>query len=173
VGALVGAGAVAAGLGSNIDKTNVSSLGFAAGGALKLAQASLAIPARLPTDELGVLVVALLRLFQPEFPLDDVDADAVAVQAQKLRRLIPNGLMNELKPFALAIDAQRFRHTDLSRDLKVAGLRAGLVASGSVLAGLRILSSQVGAELPGFLADPVAQGLIAFALGEDHAVVAR
>jgi hypothetical protein len=146
---------------------------FAAGGALKLAQASLAIPARLPTDDLGVLVLALFRLFQPEFPITDVDADAVAAQAQKLRRLIPTGLMNELKPFAIAIDSQRFRHVDLSRDLKVAGLRAGLVASGSLLAGLRILSSQVGGELPDFLSDPVAQGLVAFALGEDHAVVAR
>jgi len=160
-------------LGSSIAGAGGDTIRFAAGGALKLAQASLAIPARLPTEELGVLVVALLRLFQPDFPIVEVDADAVAAQAQKLRRLIPTGLMNELKPFALAIDAQRFRHTDLSRDLKIAGLRVGLVASGSLLAGLRILSSQASAELPAFLSDPVAQGLITFALGEDHAVVAR
>src|SRR5262249_852521 len=50
---------------------------------------------------------------------------------------------------------------------------AAPVASGSLLAGLRILSSQVGGQLPGFLADPVAQGLVAFALGEDHTVVAH
>ncbi|HEX7841877.1 MAG TPA: hypothetical protein VF469_30615, partial [Kofleriaceae bacterium] len=160
-------------LGSGIAGAGGDTIRFAAGGALKLAQASLAIAARLSADDLGVLVVALLRLFQPEFPIVDIDADAVAAQTQKLRRLIPTGFMNELKPFALAIDAQQFRHTDLSRDLKVAGLRAGLVASGSLLAGLRILSSQVGGELPGFLSDPVAQGLIGFALGEDHAVVAR
>ena len=160
-------------IGSAIAGAGGDTIRFAAGGALKLAQASLAIPARLPTDELGVLVVALLRQFQPDFPLVGVDADAVATQAQKLRRLIPTGLMNELKPFALGIDGQRFGHAELSRDLKVAGLRAGLVASGSLLAGIRILSSQLGGELPAFLADPSAQGLIAFALGEDHAVVAR
>ena len=137
------------------------------------AQAQLAIAARLPVDDLGVLVVALLRLFQAEFPIEDIEADAVAAQTQKLRRLIPTGLMNELKPFALAIDPQRFRHTDLARDLKITGLRAGLIASGSLLAGLRILSSQVGGELPAFLADPLAQGLVSFALGEDHAAVAR
>jgi hypothetical protein len=146
---------------------------FAAGGALKLAQSSLAIPARLPVEDLGVLVIALLRLFQADFPIVDVEPDPVAAQTNKLRRLIPTGLMNELKPFALAIDPQRFRHTDFSRDLKIASLRAGLVASGSLLAGLRILSSQVSGELPGFLADPVAQGLITFGLGEDHAVIAR
>jgi hypothetical protein len=160
-------------IGSSIAGAGGDAIRFAAGGALKLAQASLAIPARLPTDDLGVLVVALLRLFQADFPIVEVDADAVAAQAQKLRRLIPTGLMNELKPFALGVDGQRFRHADLSRDLKVAGLRAGLVASGSLLAGLRILAAQVSGELPAFLADPTAQGLIAFALGEDHAVVAR
>jgi hypothetical protein len=160
-------------IGSAIAGAGGDTIRFAAGGALKLAQASLAIPARLSTDELGVLVLGLLRLFQPDFPVVDVDADAVAAQTQKLRRLIPTGLMNELKPFTLAIDPQRFRHTDLARDLRVAGLRAGLVASGSLLAGLRILSSQLGGELPAFLADPTAQGLISFALGEDHAVVAR
>ncbi|HEY0190274.1 MAG TPA: hypothetical protein VGC42_04080, partial [Kofleriaceae bacterium] len=160
-------------IGSAIASTGGDTIRFAAGGALKLAQASLAIPARLPTDDLGVLVLALLRLFQADFPIIGVNADAIAVQAQKLRRLIPTNLMNELKPFALAIDANSFNHLDFERDLKVTGLRAGLVASGSLLAGLRILSSQLGAELPGFLTDPAAQGLVSFALGEDHAVVAR
>ena len=160
-------------IGASIAAAGGDAIRFAAGGALKLAQASLAIPARLPVDEVGVLVVALLRLFQPDFPIVDIDADAVAAQTQKLRRLIPTSLMNELKPFALAIDGQRFRHNELSRDLKIAALRAGLAASGSLLAGLRILSAQMGAELPAFLADPVAQGLVAFALSEDYAVVTR
>ena len=160
-------------LGNAIAGAGGDAIRFATGAALKLAQAQLAIPARLPVDDLGVLVVALLRLFQPEFPIVEVDAEAVAAQAQKLRRLVPTSLMNELRPFALAIDAQRFRHTELARDLRVCGLRAGLVASGSLLAGLRILSAQAGAELPAYVADPVARGLVAFALSEDHAVVAR
>jgi hypothetical protein len=161
-------------IGASIAAAGGDAIRFAAGAALKLAQASLAIPARLPAEELGVLVVALLRLFQAEFPAPAaLDGDAIAAQAHKLRRLIPNSLITELKPFALAIDPSRFDHRSLDRDLKVAGLRAGLVASGSLLAGLRILAAQAEGELPGFLADPVAQGLISFALGEDHAVVAR
>lgn len=160
-------------IGSAIAGTGGDAIRYAAGGALKLAQASLAIPARLHPDELGVLVVGLFRLFQPEFPMKNVDGDAVATQAQKLKRLIPTGLINELRPYVLAIDAQHFDHRMLSRDLKIAALRAGLVSSGSILAGIRILASQAEGELPGFLADPVAQGLIAFALGEDHAAVAR
>jgi hypothetical protein len=173
---------------------------FAAGAALKLAQASLAIPARLPAEDLGVLVVALVRLFQPEFPLRGIDERseaaggggpagsaggaggkaprgideaAVATQMQKLKRLIPNSLSSELKPYGLAIDAAAFSHVELARDLRVAGLRAGLVASGSLLAGLNILAAQAGTDVPSFLADPVAQGLVSFALAEDHASVAR
>ena len=160
-------------LGSSIAAAGGDAIKFAAGAALKLAQASLAIPARLPVDDLGVLVVALLRLFQADFPIVDIDADAVSAQTQKLRRLIPTSLMNELKPFALAIDGQRFRHAELSRDLRIAGLRAGLVASGALLAGLRILAAQLGSELPDLLADPVAQGVVQFALGEDYAQVTR
>jgi len=118
-------------------------------------------------------VIALLRLFQPEFPSADLDANAIAAQAQKLKRLIPTGMLNELRPFALAVDAPRFRHEDLARDLRIAALRAGLVASGSLVAGLRILAAQNHADIVSYLADPAAQGLVAFALGEDHAVVAR
>ena len=104
-----------------------------------------------------------------------VDPDAVASQVQKLRRLIPTGLMNELKPFALAVDPNHFGHRELARDLKIGSLRAGLVASGSLLAGLTILAGQMDhtGNLAGFLADPVAQGLITFALGEDYSAVAR
>jgi tetratricopeptide (TPR) repeat protein len=160
-------------IGSAIAQGDPRGVRFAAGSALKLAQSSLAIPARLAPDDLGVLVVALVRIVQPDFPGVDLDADAVAAQTQKLRRLIPTSLANELKPFAQAIDAQRFHHRELSRDLRVAGLRAGLVASGSLIAGLQILAAQAETDVPSFLADPVAQGLITFALAEDHAAISR
>jgi tetratricopeptide (TPR) repeat protein len=165
-------------LGSAIAQAGGDAIRFAAGAALKLAQASVAIPARLGAmsdgSELGVLVVALLRVLAPDFPIPHgVDADAVAAQNQKLKRLIPNNLMSELRPFALAVDTARFDYKVLARDLRVAGLRAGLVSSGSLLAGLRVLVGASGGDLPSFLADPVAQGLIVFALSEDHAVVAR
>jgi hypothetical protein len=42
-----------------------------------------------------------------------------------------------------------------------------------VLAGLTILAAQAETDVPSFLADPVAQGLVTFALAEDHAAVAR
>jgi tetratricopeptide (TPR) repeat protein len=160
-------------IGQAIAQSEYRSVRFAAGAALKLAQASLAIPARLPAEELGVLVVALLRQFQTEFPLGGLDEGAIAAQMQKLRRLIPSGLMNELRPFAHAVDAGSFDYQALARDLRIAGLRAGLVAAGSLLAGLNVLASQANTDVPSFLADPVAQGLVSFALAEDHATLAR
>ena len=126
-------------------------------------------------DELGVLVVALLRLFQPDFPQDrprrgrDRRADAEAPPADPDRA----------DERAQAVRARRSTArssatSELARDLRIAGLRAGLVASGSLMAGLYDPGGAAPrTDVPSFLADPVAQGLIAFALGEDHAAVAR
>jgi lipopolysaccharide biosynthesis regulator YciM len=160
-------------IGESIAKSDARAIRFAAGTALKLAQAHLAIPARLSPEDLGILVVGLLRQFQTDFPAGDLDEAAIAVQTQKLKRLIPTSLASELKPFALAIDGNQFREKEVARDLKIAGYRAGIVASGSLLAGLNILAAQAGTDVPSFLADPVAQGLITFALGEDHASLTR
>ena len=103
----------------------------------------------------------------------------------------PTGLASEIRPYAYAVDAQSFSYLDVSRDLKIAGLRAGLVAAGSLMAGLHILATQAhelaqeqtttrgdaepvrATDVSSFLADPLAQGLVSFALSEDHAMVAR
>jgi tetratricopeptide (TPR) repeat protein len=160
-------------LGQSIAQSDARAIRFAAGAALKLAQSHLAIPARLPAEDLGILVVGLLRQFQTDFPAGDLDEAAIAAQTQKLKRLIPTSLASELKPFALAVDGNQFREKEVARDLKIAGYRAGVVASGSLLAGLTILAAQAGTDVPGFLADPVAQGLLGWALGEDHASLTR
>lgn len=160
-------------IGQEIARLDARALRFAAGAALKLAQSHLAIAARLLPEELGVLVVALVRLFQTEFPGKGLDEGAIAAQMQKLKRLIPTGLATELRPFAFAIDAGAFSPEGLAVGLRVAGLRAGLLASGSVLAGLNLMAARDGIDVPTVLADPVAQGLVSFALGEDHATIVR
>ena len=118
-------------------------------------------------------MIGLLRMFVADFPTDGLDEGAIAAQSQKLKRLVPTGLASEPRPFAYAIDPLAFSYSDLARDLRVAGMRAGLIASGSLLAGLSILAAQAQTDIPSFLADPVAQGLISFALSEDHATIAR
>jgi tetratricopeptide (TPR) repeat protein len=158
-------------LGSAIASGEPSAIRFAAGAVLKLGQMSLAIPARLPPGELGVLGLALLRLFRPALTAPGVDLDEVNAQMPKLRRLIPAGLFDEVRPHALAIES--FSPEGLARDLKIVGLRAGFAASGSVLPGLAALAASIDGDLSRVLVDPVAQALISFALSEDRAIAAR
>jgi hypothetical protein len=127
---------------------------------------SLAIPARLGVDELGVLGWALLRLFQPTIATVGVDEDAVGAQVAKLQRVVPAGLIAEHE--AHAAEIQGFDHNAFARDLKIARLRAGFCVSGSLLPGLTFLSSSVGVGLSEVLGHPIAQGLIAFALTDDR-----
>jgi tetratricopeptide (TPR) repeat protein len=152
--------------------TDAPTVRFAAGAALKLAQAHLAIPARLAPDDLGVMVIALLRLFI-DVPYLAVDGDAVAAQGQKLRRLIPTGLMNELKPFALAMNMVGFDHRAFARGITTAGWRAGVVAAGGIAAPLRVLAARMQApDVAAALADPAIRELVQFAISDDYAALA-
>jgi hypothetical protein len=159
-------------LGAELARGEVDNVRFAAGGALKLAQSAMAIPFRLPPDELGTLVVGLLRIFQPEFPAESLEFEAITAQMQKLKRLIPSGLLNELRPYALAIDGPRFDHRQMAAGVRAAAYRAGLVCAGSLAAGLEVLAGRAGTDVGKSLDDPEARDLIVFAIGEDHAALA-
>ena len=160
-------------VGSTIAQGDRDGIRFATGAALKLAQSQLAVAARLPAQELGVLVIALVRLFQPDFPSIGVDLDAVATQMQRLRRLIPSNAMNDLRPFALAIDASRFNPDALAAGLAMASYRAGVASAQSLSAGLKVLAACAAMPLASYINEPVARALIQWALSEDHGVVAR
>lgn len=161
-------------MGQRIAEADGKAVRFAAGAALKLAQVGLAIPARLDAEALGHLMVALMRCFQPEFPSShELDDEAIAMQVQKLRRLIPANLQTELRPLALAVGGATFSYQQLRIDLQIAGLRAGLVASGSLIAGLKLLAGRKDIDVLRYLRDREAQQFIGFAIGEDHASIAR
>jgi hypothetical protein len=137
-------------------------LQFAAGAALKLAQMWLAVPARLSGDDLGALVLALLRLHQPDLTITGVSTEAAVVYGQRLKKHVPASLLDETRGHALA--APTFSARGLARELKIIALRAGLAASGTIRPGLGMLAASVGADLPGVLGDVVARDLIKFAL---------
>jgi len=150
--------------------TSAELVRFAAGGALKLAHAQLAIVARMPEQDLAALTVALLRLFVPDLPYLRAEQEQIATQIAKLRRLIPSGLLTELRPYVLALDLGAFDHEAFQRAVIIGGLRAGIRASGSLMLALQVLAAQRGAaDLRSILHDPVARDLVQFALGEDHA----
>lgn len=160
-------------LGQALVAGSLAGLHFAAAAALKLGQRHLALPARLPSPELGVLVISLVRLFQPDFPAIGVDLDAVATQMQRLRRLIPSHVMTELRPFALAIDSARFTPTALSHALHLASWRAGIVACGDPAAALDVLAARAQKAPREFLQDPVGQGLVLWSISEECGQISR
>jgi tetratricopeptide (TPR) repeat protein len=160
-------------VGARVMASDPASIRFAASAALKLAQSQLAVAARLPSSELNMWVVALIRLFQPDFPASQVDLDAVANQMQKLRRLIPSGQLNELRPFAVALDASRYSAIGFSQGLALASYRAGIASAGSLRAALSLLANRAGVPLTDFLADPIARELIRWSLSEDVTIAVR
>jgi tetratricopeptide (TPR) repeat protein len=151
-------------LGSSIASGDPREVRFAAGAALTLVRTSLAIPARLPPEELGILLLAIMRLFQPTAVLPGVRVEEAEAQAAKLRRSIAPGLVSELQALAERIDT--LDHLALAQALTIAGLRAGWAASGNLLPGLMIIAAAVGSTVPGVLGHPIARGLVSYALAE-------
>ncbi|MEM9492395.1 MAG: hypothetical protein AAGC55_24830, partial [Myxococcota bacterium] len=145
---------------------------FAVGRALKLIRSSLALPARMSDDDFGVFIVALLRLFDEEFAVAGVDAGAVAGQLQRLRRLVPAGLAQQLAPYARGVMGERFDHRAVRAAIHCAGDRAGLLTCGSMRASLRVVSGMRGfSDLGESLDDPRVAELVRFAVSKEHTVL--
>ena len=159
-------------LGSELVARGPSAIRFGAAAALTMASTSLAVPDRLGPDDLSALVVALLRLFQPEFNALAVDADAVIAHLNRLRRLIPTTLANELRPFALAVDAAHFDPTALATGLDQVAIRAGLLATGDVGIGLTVLQARLRSpDVRNAVGLSPVRDYLAFAISDDYAAL--
>ena len=146
-----------------------AALRFAVGRALKLALASLSVPAKLKPPEFGILTVALLRQFQPEFSAAGVSMQAVAAEQQRFRRLISRSVVEQLRPFAVVIAGADFDHKQLWAGVIEAGNRAGLAASGSVSSALAVLCAMADyADMRAALNDPIVLALVRYAVSEDY-----
>jgi hypothetical protein len=149
-------------LGSAVVAADPAAVWFGAGAALLAVHAGLGIPGRMSRDELAVLGWSVLRALDPELPIGEGDEAVVDAHAQKLRRQIPAALADEARAHASTL--RTFDHNALARDIQIARLRAGFVASGSLTAGLALLAAAVGSDVPGVLAQPAVEALIAFAI---------
>jgi hypothetical protein len=147
-------------------------LRFVAGRLLKLSSAFLSTPLRLGEEQFGVLLVGLLRQFQAEFSPVAVDESAAAAEQQRLRRLIPSGMLQELAPFALGLATSDFDHKAIWQALIDTGNRAGLLASGDARAAVDALMRTKGITDPMVaVQDTEILNLIKFACSEDHASI--
>jgi Flp pilus assembly protein TadD len=145
-------------------------LRFVAGRALAWARTGLAVPARMSADEFTVFLVALLRQFEPGLDVPGVDAAAVEAEAQKLRRVISGGLVQELRAFALGVTGDYLDPAKLWAGIVEVGNRGGLLASGSIEAAIHVLDPRRGErDLAAALADPEIAALVRFAISNEHA----
>ncbi|HKA91092.1 MAG TPA: hypothetical protein VKE22_25695, partial [Haliangiales bacterium] len=142
---------------------------FAAVRALKLAVSYMAVPSRLSPEELGVLLAAIIRQSDPQFTPAGVPAAAIAEEAQRLARLIPKRLRDELVAYMAEITGVDFDHRALSLGVAHTGNRAGLVATGSVAAGLAILLPMGShTDLRAAYRDPQIEELFRFSVSNEH-----
>jgi hypothetical protein len=145
-------------------------LRFFAGRCIKLVSASVSTPLRLGDEKFGVLLVGVLRQFQPEFAPSSMDEESIAAEQQRLRRLIPSGLLQELGPFAMGLATRDFDHKAIWQGLIDAGNRAGLLCAGDAQAAVRGLMRYKGLNSIGeALQDCEIANLVRFACSEDHA----
>jgi tetratricopeptide (TPR) repeat protein len=155
---------------ASLDRT--AELRFLVGRALKLARSSLAVPARMSVDELGALLAGILRQFSPDFTPEGIEPAHIAAEQQKLRRLIPSNMVQELAPFGLEIAGSAFDHRAMWAGIVEGGNRAGLLASGSAAASLGAVLRLGGyRDIHQGVRDPLVIGLLRFAVSEDHAAL--
>jgi hypothetical protein len=156
-------------LGAQLATAPAAGLRFAAARVLKLAMSFMAIPASLTQDELGVLLAAIIRQYDPSFAPPGVNVGAVLDESQRLSRLIPKRMRDEIVRFASEIAGTRFDHRVLWYAVQHTGNRAGLIAAGSVIAGVDILARTQGqSDLSGARQDAQISELIRFSVGDEH-----
>ena len=157
---------------ANADKPH--QVRFAVGRALKLAVAHMAVPARLSADELGVLLAGVIRQFDPTFAPAALAMGQVSDEQQRLSRLIPKRMRDEILPFATEITGLQFDHHALSSGVIHTGNRAGLLAAGSALAGLVVLLRMGNhKDLQAARGDAFVEELLRFAVSEEHSELRR
>ena len=147
----------------------LSELRFFVGRSLKGASASLSAPLQLGEERFGVLLVGLLRLFQPDFVPIGVDADAASAEQQRLKRLIPSSLLQELQPYAVGLVTSDFDHKVIWRGMANACNRAGLLCAGDGSAAISGLMRNKGhRSLNEAVQEPEIAALILFACSDEH-----
>ncbi len=146
-----------------------SELRFLVGRSLKGASASLSAPLQLGEEGFGVLLVGLLRQFQPDFAPIGVDSEAASAEQQRLRRLIPSNLLQELQPYALGLATSNFDHRAIWQGMADACNRAGVLCAGDASAAIAGLMRIKGhSDLRKAVQDAEIASLVRFSCSSEH-----
>jgi tetratricopeptide (TPR) repeat protein len=111
-------------------------LRFLVGRALFAVRAALAIPIRLQEEEFAIFLRALLENFDVDGGAFAEPSDALNAEKDRQKKLVPNNLQGELRPYAVAIAGHGGAADTVWKALHVACCRAGLLVSGDVAASV-------------------------------------
>lgn len=142
-------------------------LRFLLGRLLKLLQGHLVLPLRLPTDDLGVLVGGLVRLYVPDYVSIGIAEKLIVAEAQRLQKLIPRKLQAQLLPFVLECSSTALDLATVPETLSLCGNHAGLLCCGS------LASAHAALRRFGAAAEPQLKELLRFAVGDEFAEMRR
>ncbi len=146
-------------LGTAIAAASVTTQRFAMGVALRLMAVHLSVPARLSHPRLAALASALTKLVVPNVALElDSETEMWLVKLEKLL-----GSVERAHPLVMSTDAPR--PMQFAEDLQIAGLRAGVVASGSLIAGLVPIATSLDLAIPQLLTSQTLRRTIGVLLG--------
>jgi len=154
---------------------------FVAGRAMRLIASQLDVALAGGAIDLGAWIGGVIRQFLPDYQHGEVPPNLIAARAARVAKLMPRRLRQEVLPFAMessgALDLEVVR-----AGIRDGVNRVGLLASGSLVAGLRVVrlvSEPSGAAeiagpdagkavLASLFSSDEAQGLLGFALSDEH-----
>jgi tetratricopeptide (TPR) repeat protein len=161
-------------LGAELPTLGGHALRFAAARALRLVATHLDLVLAGSPADAGALLAGLIRQFVPDFAHPGVRDELVAVEAERISKLLPRKLKTELMPFAVE-SAGAFDLEALHAAVRDGANAVGLLASGDLPASLAALLAGSGATLEpaDLVRHAEALALVRFALSDDYDELAQ
>jgi len=128
----------------------------------------------VPPADAGALLAGVVRQFVPDFHHPDLKDELVAVESERVAKLLPRKLKPELMPFAVEC-AGAFDVAALHAAVRDGGNAVGLLACGDLPASLAAVVAGSGRTLAtaDLAAHPEALALLRFALSDDYDELAQ
>ena len=149
-------------------------LRFAAARALRLVATHLDLVLAAPPADAGALLGGVIRQFVPDFRHPEIRDELLAVEAERIAKLLPRKLKPEVMPFAVE-SAGAFDVAAVHAAVRDGANAVGLLACGDLPAALAALVAGSGRTLaPADLAQHAeALALLRFALSDDYDELAQ
>jgi len=156
-------------VGASLLQGGPAAIRFVAGRTLRLTSSSLDLALAGGEGDLAAWLTGVIRQFVPTYQRADVSPDAAASATARMARQLPKKSRPELLPFALESSGE-LNVAELMAGIREGADRVGLLASGSLAAGLGVLFAAAGERVTAeALRDfAEARALVEFALSDEH-----